>query len=64
MGYPKNVVITTYRPTLGCDPELFFSKGGKIVGSEKVLPEDGLTNTPRWAGELTHKGVVLDGVQV
>lgn len=36
----------------GADPEGFFERGGKIIGSEKVLPEGGLG-----------KDVVLDGVQ-
>jgi len=33
--------------TLGCDPEFFFVDGrGKVVGSEKVLPEDGTSTEP------------------
>lgn len=37
--------------TYGTDPEGFFQRDGRIVGSEKVLPERGVP------------GVVLDGVQ-
>lgn len=37
--------------TWGADPEGFFEQNGRIIGSEKVLPEDGLGH------------VVLDGVQ-
>lgn len=38
--------------TYGCDPEGFFTRGGSIIGSEKVIPEAGL-----------RKVVVRDGVQ-
>lgn len=31
---------------LGCDPEFFFSKNGKIFGAEKVLPENGIIYEP------------------
>lgn len=40
----------TSRPTLGCDPELFFTSPDGIIGSEQVLAK----NDPR---------VVVDGVQ-
>ena len=50
----KNVVI-------GCDPEFFFAKKGKIIGAEKVLPEDGLKYVPSW-GESKSK-IIIDGVQ-
>lgn len=43
--------------TLGCDPEFFFSKKGKIIGSEKILPKEGLT-----IGYGTSK-IIIDGVQ-
>lgn len=53
-------------PTLGCDPEFFFTKGNKVIGSELVLPEDGLK-----VGSLfdatsvkdTRSKFVRDGVQ-
>lgn len=44
-------------PMLGCDPEFFFkSKGGEVIGAERVLPKDGL---------LTSGGqkIIIDGVQ-
>lgn len=34
--------VGDYVPVLGCDPEFFFTKKGKVIGSELVLPEDGL----------------------
>ena len=27
--------------TFGCDPEFFFTKGGKTIGAEKIIPKDG-----------------------
>jgi len=33
----------TQNVTLGGDPEFFFAKDGKIIGSEKVLTSDGTT---------------------
>lgn len=52
--------------TFGCDPELFFADPkGKIIGSERVLPESGqlvgLTNP--YNNSLNPKAFVLDGVQ-
>jgi hypothetical protein len=29
-------------PTMGSDPEIFLTRGGKIVGSERVIPEGGI----------------------
>lgn len=43
-------------PMLGCDPEFFFEKDGKIIGSEKILPEKGLTTE-------TGSKVIIDGIQ-
>jgi len=43
--------------TLGCDPEFFFSQNGKIIGSERVLPENGLHN------ELGYGKIIRDGIQ-
>jgi hypothetical protein len=40
----------------GCDPEGFFKRDGKIIGAERVLPEEGL-------GVVGHPVVNLDGVQ-
>lgn len=49
--------------TLGCDPEFFFKKDGKIIGSEKVIPKEGLQCDPKFCG-YSHRALVLDGVQV
>jgi len=46
--------IRFYSPYFGCDPELFFTKEGGVIGAEKVIPETG----------LAYKTIVLDGVQV
>lgn len=43
----------------GCDPELFLERGGKIIGSEKVLPQEGLAR-----GDYYNSEVVIDGVQI
>ena len=53
--------------TMGCDPELFFERGGQIIGAEKVIPEKGLDSKrtdPREYGVDKEKAFVLDGVQV
>lgn len=44
--------------TFGTDPEGFFQKNGEIIGSEKIIPENGL-----WSGNGYYKDVVRDGVQ-
>ena len=41
--------------TLGCDPEFFFTRNGKVIGSERIVPKDGILSP----GGLT----VIDGVQ-
>jgi len=41
--------------SLGCDPEFFFSKNGKIIGSEKVIDEEDL--------DAEENRVIIDGVQ-
>lgn len=50
----------------GCDPELFFEKGGKVIGSEKVIPEKMPSYLDRYnpAYNSTNMGIVQDGVQV
>lgn len=40
----------------GCDPEFFLEKNKKIIGSEKVIPENGI-------GEENSNRVIIDGVQ-
>jgi hypothetical protein len=48
--------------TFGCDPEFFFAQGGKVIGSEKVLPKSG--NLGVAAGSYPNpRAFVLDGVQ-
>jgi hypothetical protein len=50
--------------TFGCDPELFFSKGGQIIGAEKVIADK--LKTPAVSNHTTRNlaGFVLDGVQI
>jgi hypothetical protein len=45
---------------LGCDPEFFFLKNGRVIGSERVLSVDGEEYEGRWgrAGKM-----IIDGVQ-
>lgn len=56
------------RPVLGTDPELFFSKNGKIIGSEKVMPEGGIIYrhgiTALNGNKTGENKVIIDGVQV
>lgn len=52
-------ISTSASITFGCDPELFFTtKDGKVIGSEKVIPEAMPTSS------INAKGIVQDGVQV
>ena len=44
--------IIDFSPFMGCDPELFFSKHGEIIGAEKVLSAKKVDS------------VIIDGVQV
>lgn len=44
---------------LGCDPEFFFLKGAKVQGSEKILPQEGLTASIYG----TKSSIIIDGVQ-
>ena len=48
--------------TMGCDPEFFFSQKGKIIGSEKVIPKDGLAVLDQYGNPLNSK-IIIDGVQ-
>ena len=52
-------VVQRFSISFGCDPELFLEKDGKIIGSERVLPEAGLTSS-----NCAKPDIVLDGVQV
>lgn len=51
------MITPTLSPTCGSDPEFFLNRAGQVVGSEKLIPEEGLT----FAGGGK---VVRDGVQV
>jgi hypothetical protein len=64
--------LTYYSISMGCDPEFFFSKDGKIVGSEKLIPKEGKVLFER--GSLEHDThaltsdsvfgkIIIDGVQ-
>jgi hypothetical protein len=44
----------------GCDPEFFFRKDGKIIGSEKILPLNGLDASNTWNKNTK---IVRDGIQ-
>jgi hypothetical protein len=64
---PKTLI--TAGATLGCDPELFLARRGKIVGSERVIPEKIEVPDRDASGYLANGGlggvaVVRDGVQV
>lgn len=43
----------------GCDPELFAQQDGQVIGSEKVIPEEGLKTSP-----YARSCIVRDGVQI
>ena len=43
---------------MGTDPELFLQTGGRIIGSEKVLPDNGLQD------QYGAFSIVQDGVQL
>lgn len=64
----KNLVIKRdVRPIYGCDPEIFLEDNhGAIVGSERVLPEEGLSTkyTHTMHDEGGQVKLIRDGVQV
>lgn len=45
-----------WTPVLGSDPELFVATNGKVVGAEKVIPQEGI--------RTQYSSIVLDGVQL
>ena len=56
--------------TFGSDPEVFLKKDGKVIGSEKVIPEIGFTSRGRTVWDLNGNStrvpiysVIRDGVQ-
>ncbi len=57
--------ILKYDVMMGCDPEFFFFKEGKVCGAEKVIPKDGLVydcHISRTNVQETAK-IIIDGVQ-
>lgn len=44
--------------SFGADPEFFFEKNGEVIGAEKVLPKEGVSNIERY-----YTGKVVDGLQ-
>lgn len=64
--------LESYRVSMGCDPEFFFARQGKIIGSEKLLSEEGYsmpsteTDAPRnqhRATAFNTPKIIIDGVQ-
>ncbi|HVI40762.1 MAG TPA: hypothetical protein VM577_08890 [Anaerovoracaceae bacterium] len=45
--------------SMGCDPELFFRSNGRIIGSERIIPEDGLGNN-LWSNRVVRDGIQLE----
>lgn len=45
--------------SMGCDPELFLTQNGSVIGSERVIPETGITSDGR-----AMPGIIRDGIQV
>ena len=58
----ENPRLQHYTITMGCDPEFFFSKKGEIIGSEKIIPKNGLMVQDQYGNPLESK-IVIDGVQ-
>jgi len=57
-------LIYSQNLNIGCDPEFFFEKKGKIIGAEKVLDEQGLLDNLDVAfGQKKKPIVIIDGVQ-
>ena len=52
--------IRRYNVNIGCDPELFLERDGKVIGSERVIPEGGLDSLDLWRPTK----VVRDGIQI
>lgn len=59
MNSTKIKKLPFFKLHIGTDPEFFLKKAGKIVGSEKYIPEDGLRGN---ASGYSAK-VIVDGVQ-
>lgn len=57
-------LISSYGVSLGCDPELFIKEGKNVVGSEKVVPEEGFPMSPVGSPNSSYGKIIRDGVQV
>ncbi len=57
--------IRNHYCTFGCDPELFLEKAGKVIGSERALPEKGIKYDSDGRIRGSSEGsIVRDGVQI
>lgn len=56
---PANAQLYHPGVSLGCDPEFFFEKDGKIIGAEKVFTD----TIPKGMAKSGGTKIVLDGVQ-
>ena len=64
MGLTSKVnerVVPISNPNLGCDPEMFLGKGGKIVESAEFVPVEGIKDPAQYSSK---PAIVRDGVQV
>ncbi len=52
--------VRTRAPSLGCDPEFFFKINKRVVGSEKIIPKEGI-KIDRGMGSVSK--FIIDGVQ-
>jgi hypothetical protein len=61
--------LTSVNVMFGADPEFFFSKNGRIVGAEKVIPKDGVSiemdsyTIKDGVKRAVNKAIIIDGVQ-
>lgn len=47
----------------GCDPELFFSKDGRVLGADSVLPKEGIMAMEDGYSIGCNSKIIIDGVQ-
>lgn len=60
--------LPPYKTTLvrlGCDPEFFIETNGKVDGSEKIIPKEGMKQSINFGGSTVDGGSTIkrDGVQ-
>lgn len=55
--------LRIYPITLGCDPEIFFSKDNKVLGAEKILPKNGIKIPNPNSSDSNYGKITIDGVQ-